>query len=133
MEIFVQKAGKVRVGRDGVNVIFEYTCGDKVQTSVMPWDAALEVARALTAKAREVESDIKANRIIDDQALLIRLGVPLGLSNNPLIKQAAHQAAQFDDKLRRYISGSRVVGIPSGEIMGTPGLIMHKPKGGHNG
>ncbi|MBN1691309.1 MAG: hypothetical protein JW901_09820, partial [Dehalococcoidia bacterium] len=121
-------SGKVRVGRDGANIVLEYTCGDKTQTMVMPWDAALEVARALTARAREVETDVKAGKIINDQALLVRLGIPLGLSNNPNIQKEAHHAAQFDDKLRKYITGSRVQGIPSDEMVGTPVLITHKPK-----
>lgn len=134
MEAFVPKVGNVRVKRDGLNVIIEYRAGTDVSSiNVIPWDAALEVARALMVQVKRIQEDVNAGRLISDQALLIRLGIPLGLANNPNIKKEAFKDAQYDPLLRKYITGPRVKGIPSGEVVGTPGLIQHPPKGGNNG
>jgi hypothetical protein len=127
VEISVPKPGNIRIRNDGFNVILVSNMG---VTVVLPWSAALEVAKEITAQARKIEEVAKANQIVGDQALLIRLGIPLGLSDNPDIKKEALKEAQWDPKLRKYITGSRVKGIPSGEVMGTPSLIQHEPKGG---
>lgn len=129
MEFSVPKAGFVTVGDDGFYVVLK--SDNKVIP--IPWNAALEVAREMIIKARKIEETVKANQITADQALLIRLGVPLGLTNNPDIKKEAFKDAQYDPKLRKYITGARVKGIPSGEVVGTPTFVQHPPKGGNNG
>ena len=121
-ELVFPKAGQVTVKRDGTYIIVE------MSVKAIPWDAALEVAKAITIKAREIEADIKAGRIIDDQALLIRLGIPLGLTNKPELLKAAKNESVYSPELRRYITGAKVKGIESAERLGTPKLIQHKPK-----
>jgi hypothetical protein len=130
MDISIPKPGNIRIRNDGFNIFLVSGTG---VTVALPWSAALEVAKEMTAQARKIEEVVKANQIIADQALLIRTGIPLGLSDNPDIKKEALKQAQWDPKLRKYITGSRVRGIPSGEVMGTPGVIQHKPKEAING
>lgn len=121
-DLIYPKAGKVRVKRDGPFIILES------DVKMWPWEAALEVAKAITIQARAIEADIKAGKIIMDQALLMRLGIPIGLTSNPaLIKEAMNESVH-DPKLRRHITGSRVKGIKSAEKLGIPTLIQGKPK-----
>lgn len=126
MEFLIPKAGKVTVKRDGANIVLE------MSTKVIPYDAALELARAIIIKAKQIEEDVKAGRIIADQALLIRLGIPIGLTNDPAKIKEAMKDSYWDPELRKYITGARAIGIESAEKIGTPSLIMHKPKEGGN-
>ncbi len=121
----IPKSDRVKVKQDGDNVIIESQSGMIV---VIPWDAALELSKAITTQAKRVEEWQKANGIIADQAILIRLGIPLGLTNNSAIQKEAFKEAQYNSDLRRYITGNRVKGIPSEERFGTPTLIQHSPK-----
>lgn len=90
----------------------------------MPWQAADQLARALTAKARQVEELQKAEAIAFDQAILMRAGVPFGLTNHRAILREAAKEAAWNTKLRRYMPG----GVKSQEMFGTPAIICHKPK-----
>lgn len=83
--------------------------GDRVLLTIdgrsweLPWQAALELSRMLMGAARQCEELAVANRLIADQALLIRAGAPFALSNHPKIRDAARTEAQWDSQLRRYI------------------------------
>ncbi len=90
----------------------------------MPWDAALEVAKFLHQKAKLAEEHAKANQIIYDSAILLRVGFPIGLSNNRAIQKEAGKEAAWNQKLRRYLPG----GVKSQEAVGTPTIIRHKLK-----
>lgn len=82
----------------------------------MPWNAAIDVAHEIIAKARAAEEIAKANNIIFDNALLIRSGAPFGLSNNPdIMKESANEAA-WNTTLRR----SNLGGLKSEGIVGAP-------------
>lgn len=86
----------------------------------MPWEGALAVAKALHIKAKQAEEDANAEKIVGDQAILTRLGIPVGLTNRPdLLKLATNEAA-WNSELRRYIPLRRAKGIASQEIFGTP-------------
>jgi len=128
MEISVPKAGSIRISDDGFHVLLTDETG---KTLIIPWNAALEVAKEMKAKALKIGETAHADKLINDQALLIRLSVPLGLTDNPDIKKEALKEAQWNSELRRYIPS--VKGIPSGEVMGAPKIIQHPPKGGNNG
>lgn len=91
----------------------------------LPWGAAMELSKALRQKGREAEEIEKAEQIIFDGAILDRLGAPLGLSNNPLIRKEVRSEAQWNRALRRYLS--RTPSIHSREAVGTPSLIGHPP------
>jgi len=128
MEFSIPKAGAIRINDDGFHIILTDEAG---RSLIIPWNAALEVAKEMKAKALKIGEATHADKLINDQALLIRLSIPLGLSDNPDIKKEALKEAQWNSELRRYLPN--VKGIPSGEVVGTPGIIMHPPKGGNNG
>lgn len=90
----------------------------------MPWEAALALAKALMHAGRRAEEFVKANAIIEDQAILIRRGIPLGLSSNPDILAEAEKEAAWNSDLRRYIPS----GIESQEAVGSPTVIKHEPE-----
>jgi len=122
--IHIPTIKQIRVNQDGTQVNLIH---DKGVIS-LPWDAALELAKAITIQARQAESLAKIDGIIYDQAILTRLGVPFGLTRNVRVMKEAIKSACWDSGLRRYIRGSRAKGIESGEIFGTPILIQHSPK-----
>lgn len=93
----------------------------------MPWQAADDLANALKAKARQCEEQEKAEQIIADNAVLLRAGFPLGLTNRFDMMKETIKEAITSRRLRRYMPG----GVKSQEVFGTPAVIRHKPK--HNG
>jgi hypothetical protein len=109
----------VTIGQDGPRVLLTLDG----RTVSIPWEHADEIARALTVKARAAEEEQQALGIVADQALLLRVGVPLGLSDRPDIQAEAAHAAQYDRDLRRYLPG----GVRSQETFGTPAVIRHAP------
>jgi len=121
VSVFVPKIKQVTVSRDGSDVVLVVN-GQRV--TELPWDAALLVAKAIIIQARRIEEQVKAPQTVIDQAILMRKGIPLGLTSNPKIIDEAKKEAGFNSKLRRYIPGT----IESREIFGKPVLIKHKPK-----
>lgn len=89
----------------------------------LPWKAADALAQAISAKARQAEELDKAQSIALDQALLLRAGVPIGLTNHPRIKAEAAKEAAWNRKLRRALPG----GVKSMEHVGTPNVVKHDP------
>lgn len=87
----------------------------------LPWDAALELARGLIAKARLAESHAQAERIIYDSAILLRAGAPVGLAPTRRHLNAAITEAVSHRDLRRWMPG----GVRSREAVGTPAVIAH--------
>lgn len=93
----------------------------------LPYDAALALAKALRVKGKQAEEETQAEHIIADQAILTRLGVPVGLSSRPDIQREAAREAAWNTTLRRYIPHSRARGIATQEIFGTPVIKQHPP------
>jgi hypothetical protein len=85
----------------------------------LPYQAALDLAKALRIKGKLAEELSEANGIIRDQALLIRIGAKLGLTRRRDIMKEAIKEAEHDRDLRRYLPG----GIKSTAIVGTPTVI----------
>ena len=88
----------------------------------MPWQSALETCGALRSAAKTAEEWDKAERVAADQALLIRAGAPIGLTNHPAIRDEAAKVAAWDRDLRRYLPG----GVKSQEHVGTPTVTRHE-------
>lgn len=120
--LFLREHIKVVVGRDGPNVILRF--GDR-EAHEIPWEHALQVAKALRIKASEAEEEAKHEQITLDQALLMRSGAPFGLTNHPQIIADAKKEAAHNRELRKAIPS-----IKSREIFGRPRVIMHPPKEG---
>jgi hypothetical protein len=113
------------VRQEGDRVLFIYN--GRLITS-LPWQAAESLARAIRAQAKAAEEVSKADQIVFDQAILTRLGVPVGLTNNPRILKAAANEAAWNSNLRRYIRPSRAKGIDSQEIFGRATIIQRPPQ-----
>lgn len=115
------------MGRSSANIRQD---GDHVLLTIdgkafrMPWQTALAMGRALQAKARQAEELVAANRIVADEALLIRAGAGLSLSSNPAIRAQAHRDAQWDSQLRRAIPNPN----PRSASVGVPRILQEKPK-----
>ncbi len=124
VEIIVPKITQATVARDGIEVLIVM---DERRVLALPWNAALELARAMTIQAKRIEEQVKALQIIDDQALLMRSGAPFGLTSHPDLINAAKKEAVNNPKLRKYVTGKRAGGI-GGPIIGTPTIIRHKRK-----
>lgn len=106
-----QNADKVQIIKDG-KLVME-----------MPWDAALEFTRAMRGVARLAETYAKANAVIIDHAILLRAGVPIGLTDGEKFHDEVAKEAAHNRDLRRYMPG----GVKSKAIVGTPSVIRHKP------
>lgn len=117
--IIVKGAGieQATVGRDGATVLLRI--GGR--TYQMPWEAADQIARALQGKARDAEEQAKAPQIAMDAAILLRAGVPIGLSSDARIRDEAGKLAAWDSELRRYMPG----GVKSEEMLGRPSVTVH--------
>jgi hypothetical protein len=94
----------------------------------VPWEAADALAKALHIQARRAEEEANAEQIVADQAILTRLGVPIGLSNRSDILHEAAKEAAWNSSLRRYIRPARAKGIASQAIFGTPTIITEDRK-----
>lgn len=113
--IYTPTTKEVIVRQDGDKVVFAL---DGRGQSI-PWEAAIKIGRALIAQGKAAEEHAKAEVIIHDQAILTRLGIPVGLSNNRAIQEEAAKEAAWNSGLRRYIEPKRA-SIGSKEVMGTP-------------
>lgn len=90
----------------------------------LPWNVALDVARAIYEKAKDAEEVANAEGIVFDQALLIRMGARIGFSSHPGIQAEAAKEAVGNRELRRYLPG----GVKSQEQFGRPTIIRHPPR-----
>lgn len=116
----ILRAKSATVRQEGVRVVVLH--GGRAVLD-MPWDGALELARAIHSQAKRAEELANADAIATDQAILLRLGVPIGLSDRQDIQQEAQNRAAWDSGLRRYIRGKRargVNGVRSAGVVGTP-------------
>jgi hypothetical protein len=94
----------------------------------IPWKAALTLSKAIRIKAKQAEEEAKALDIIDDQALMMRVGMPIGLTDDPVKIKEAVKEASWNSKLRKYIPIAKFGAIESKERFGTPAIIKKKPK-----
>lgn len=101
------------IRQEGKNVLL---LSGGVLIGEMTWQAADQLSKAFANKARAAEEITKAERIISDQALLTRIGFPIGLSNHHKIKEEAKKEALYNKILRRAIrvnKGKEVFGTPT--------------------
>ncbi len=106
--------------RDGTKVFVNL---DNRTFLELDWRCADELARSLTAIARKCEELERAPAIARDHAILLRAGVPIGLTDNPKIKELAVSIAAHDRDLRRYMPN----GIKSEENFGVPTIKRGVP------
>ncbi len=94
----------------------------------LPWQAALLLSKALRVKGKSAEEFAKREQVIFDQAILTRLGIPFGLSDDRYILKSAANEAAWNTNLRRYIRPERARGIESKETFGRAKIIQHAPR-----
>ena len=85
----------VTVRQEGTNVV---VIREGRAVFDMPWDAALQLARAIFSQAKRAEELASAERIAEDQAVLLRLGVPVGLSSRRDIQEEAQKRAALKEQ-----------------------------------
>lgn len=90
----------------------------------LPPQAARDLAAALQQQAGRAEEIIERERLVFDQAILLRTGFPLGLIHHPALRAEARKEAAWNTPLRRYLPG----GVQSKEEFGVPTIIQHKPR-----
>lgn len=122
--ILMPKIQQVDIRQEGTRVLV-IASGQAILD--VPYEAALQLARAIYIKAKQAEEFDKANAIIGDQAILTRLGIPMGLTNNPAMLQEAMKEAAWNTKLRRSIPLARAGGIKSQAVFGTPSIKKSPP------
>ena len=86
---------------------------------------AREVAGQMMYQAGLLEHLESPDSIIKDQAILMRSGINIGLSDNKDIRKEAQKEAEGNRDLRRYIDGSK--GLSERETMGVPKIKLGPP------
>lgn len=125
MNIFRGEMREVTVRQEGDRVLL-FNNGTLLFS--LPWQAALELSKAMRVQGKRAEEEANASRIVYDQAILTRVGFPVGLSNRPDILAEAAKEAAWNRDLRRYIKGDRAMGIANQTIFGTPTISVARPK-----
>lgn len=95
-----------------------------------PPEVARQIAAAFAHQAGKAEEFLNPEKSIEDQAILIRSGIPIRTAVNPGLLREAVKESQHNTKLRRYIRGRRARGIPSAERLGLP-TVSTEPKTGN--
>ena len=83
----------------------------------LPWEAAVEIGRALIALGRQAEQISRIEQVIQDQAILLRAGAPVQITYAGFAE--AVKEAQYNTRLRRYMANS-MGNIESKEEFGMP-------------
>ncbi len=113
--LFVPNRISVRVKVDGGNVLIIHNGRCLMQ---MPWEGARDMSKALRTAAGMAEQNAHRDKLIQDQATLIRAGFPLALTKDPAtFKEAGNEAAN-NRELRRAMPG----GIPDKVVFGLPSI-----------
>ncbi len=120
--IFVprQREGQVRQEGTKVQIILE---GQLLMQ--LSWESALALSKELSRVAKKAEEEASAEKIIMDQAILMRLGAPVGLVTRKDMAMEAAKEAAWNSKLRRYIRQSRV---NDHGIVYAPSITQEPPK-----
>jgi hypothetical protein len=111
----------VRIRNEGVNVV---VIMNGVAILDVPYTAADQIAREMLAAARRAETTAKAEKVIVEEATLLRIGAPFSLTQDPrLIAEARNEAAHNRDLRRRF---PFIVPPEDGPQLGTPSGVFHK-------
>ncbi len=84
----------------------------------LPPEAAFAIARALNEAGKLADEFRNRAGLARDQALVIRRGLPFGLTNNPRILAEAKKLAEGDRELRKI-----PMAVPYRGAVGTPEVL----------
>lgn len=115
-EIVVPQVRALDVRLDGSDVVV--LSEGRLALRVPAGEVADALARAIVIQSRKGEEIAKAESIAFDQAILLRAGVPVGLTSHPKVQEEAAKEAAWNRDLRRYMPG----GVKSQEQFGTPAI-----------
>lgn len=121
VDTLVRKVSKVNIRQDGLDVVL---LSDGRRVLEVPWDAALQLGHAVIVQARRIEERLRAENIAFDQAILMRSGMPFGLTSNPMIIDMAKKEAAHNSLLRKNVP--KAGGVESQEAVGAPKIIRHR-------
>lgn len=106
MTIIIPRTEAVRVRQEGTRVLVISQDGQTLLD--LPYGGALELAKVLHSQAKKAEQLAKINTVIDDQAILMRAGWPIALTNRPDALKIAGNEAAWNSDLRRYMRQSKL-------------------------
>lgn len=90
----------------------------------VPGHAVGDVLTAFVSRIRDAEEIEAHDQIATDAAILLRAGVPMGLTDHPVIRDEAAKRAAWDSDLRRYMPG----GVRGSTLFGRPGVRRTSPE-----
>lgn len=108
---------RARVEGDKVLMIFD----DRTFIE-LGWKEAGEMSAILRNLSKQAEEVANVERLIQDGAILDRLGIPVGLTSNPKIQGEIRKEAQHNRDLRRYLPS--IPSVHSKEVFGTPTITQ---------
>lgn len=121
-----ESCGPLRIVPKGDDVLLEELGGRMFLLA--PKSAVLAMANAITGKARIEEEHFYAEAVALDDALLQRLGIPIGLAATPEVKKIAGKEAAWNAELRKWIPSSSNLALRQ---VGIPGVRQHEQHQGH--
>lgn len=98
--VLIAQYREVTVRQEGTRVL---VIADGRAVLDLPWEGATAVAKALYRQSKKAEELAKAGQIVMDEAILLRSGAPVSLTNQPDIRKEAAKEAAWNSQLRRYI------------------------------
>lgn len=101
-----QREGEVRQNGTKVDLLLE---GRLVVE--LSYESAQSLAKALWRVAKLAEELAQVEKVIEDQAILMRSGLMVPLVSNQTMAVEAAKKAQWDSDLRRYIPQNQSNGI----------------------
>jgi hypothetical protein len=110
--------GEMTIFRTGLEFLFLLDGHEWIRC---PWTAAVQIAANVKDQAGKLEEIFNHERVTEDAAILLRTGLPIGLTNNPkILKQAWKDAEEIS------FPGM----VEPTEIIHAPSITMSPPPGG---
>jgi len=119
MQVLIPREREAAIRQEGGRVL---VIVDGRAVLDLPWEAALALADALKQKGRSAEEFVKRDAIAMDQAILLRAGATIGLSDRADVQEVAGREAAYNTRLRRMMPG----GVKSSEQIGRPAVLAGK-------
>lgn len=92
----------------------------------LPWQIADKIGELLKAGARLVENAENPEKLIEAQADMVRLGLPVAMSHDPRILKEANKVLQNDRQFMKQNSG---MSVPYTGVVTSPTVEGKPPKG----
>ena len=118
--VIPNQAVKMRITSDGTDVVFIV----ENRAYRVPYQVGFELSRRFTMAAKQAEEVAHSEELVTDSAILLRAGIPIGLTDNEKIKDEAVKEAVSSRELRRAMPG----GVKSKEQFGKPTIVQSSPR-----